>query len=115
MSRQLPCPWEESFQSKDLVDGAVVLCFCGTELLTAQQKVSTTNLSDHFRPYDVQAISRHDAECRMRCILKERLLGGQDDVAEQRVLGMHGHRSVDGRDHGRLDIEYVLEKLCALA
>ena len=81
----------------DLVNGAVPLCFCRTEFLAAQQKVPAANLPDDFRPHDVQAVARHDTKCRMRCILKVRALSGKDDVAKKRVLGMHGHRSIDDR------------------
>ena len=51
----------------------------------------------------------------MRCILKVRALSGKDDVAKKRVLGMHGHRSIDDRNHGYFDIEYVPEDLRTLA
>ena len=74
---------------EDLINGAVLPCFCRSELLAAQQKVPAANLPDDLRPQDVQAVARHDTKCRMWCILKVRALSGQHDVAKKRVLGMH--------------------------
>src|SRR2546426_4965007 len=109
MSRQFPSPWKESLRQDDLVNGAVLLRLYRAELLPAQQKVPTTNLPDDLRPHDVQAVARHDAKSRMRCVLKVGAFGGDDDVTEQGVLGVRGHRAVDRGDHRHLDVEKVLE------
>src|SRR5579863_529333 len=115
MSRQLPGARKQSLSPDDLVDGTVLLSFCSAQLLATQQKVPAANLSNDLRPYDMQAVTRHDAERGMRRILKIRAFGRNDDIAEKGILGMHGHGSVDGRNHGHFDIEDVLEDLRALA
>jgi len=40
----------------------------------------------------MQAITGDDAECGMRRILEVGIFGGNDDVAEQGIFGMHRHR-----------------------
>src|SRR5256886_11885883 len=94
-----------SVTADDLVNGAVLLRLDRAEFLAAQQKVPTTNLPDHLRPHDVQAVARHDAKSRMRCVPKVRVLGSKHDVAEKGVLGVGGHRAVDRGDHWHLDVE----------
>src|SRR5437870_3444382 len=108
-------PWKESLAADDLVDSAVLLRLDRAEFLAAQQKVPTTNLPDDLRPHDVQAVARHDAKSRMRCVLRVRVLGSKHDVTEKGVLGVGGHRAVDRGDHRHLDVEKVLEDFGALA
>src|SRR4029077_9039325 len=93
MSSQFPGPRQKSLARQHLVDGAILFCFRRAQLLAAEQKVPATNLPDDFWPHDVQAVTRHNAKRRMRCILEVRTFSRKDDVAEERVFGMHGHRS----------------------
>jgi hypothetical protein len=57
----------------------------------------------------------HPGGSSVRCILKVRAFGGQDDVAKERVFRMHGDRSVDGGNHRHFDIKDVLQDLGTFA
>jgi hypothetical protein len=51
----------------------------------------------------MQPVTGHDAECGMRRILKVGIFGGDDDVAQQRIFGMHRQRPIDRRENRRLE------------
>ena len=114
MSRQFPGSRQQGLTRNDLVDRAVLLRLCRAQLLAAEQEIATADLADDLGPQDVQAVAGHDAECGMRRILEVRVFGGNDDVAEQRILGVDRHRAIDRRDHRDLYVEKVLEDLRAL-
>ena len=48
------------------------------------------------QPDDMHAISRHRAPGEVGCILKVSRVSRQDDVAQERDLGMERGRAVDG-------------------
>src|SRR5438876_494387 len=99
----------------DLVHRTKLLRLRSAQFLTAEQEVTTANLADDFRPDDMQTVPWNDAECGMRRILKVGVFGGDDDVAEQGIFGMHRHRPIDRCDHRDLYVEDILEDLGALA
>src|SRR5216684_1202713 len=115
MPCQFPSSRQQSFTRNNFVHGAILLRLGRAQFLAAQQEIPAANFADDFRPHDMQTVTRHDAERGMRCVLKVGPFGGNDDVAEQGILGMRRHRTIDGGDHRHFYIENVFEDLCALA
>jgi len=92
-------------------NGAVPLCFCRTEFLAAQQKVTAANLPDDFRHTTCKP-SPGTMQMRMRASESTRPRG-KDDSQEARTRNARSP-SIDDRNH-RLQYEYVLEDLRTLA
>jgi hypothetical protein len=94
----------------DLADDSEVGPLLSAQLLAGEEEVAAAVRPEELLPEDVDAVTRHEVGREVRQILKDRVLGGDHDVREQRELGMDERRPIDGADPRHLDVEQVVEQ-----
>src|SRR5277367_2350319 len=104
---ELPRPRHQSIGGQYFTDHSQLQCFLGGQTLTGQKKISPTISAEQIRPDYMNSVARNETVGKMGGVCESGSLGGEDDVAQNRHLGMDVYRAVYRGDDRNLDVEEV--------